>query len=294
VGNTGIPYLDKVWNPMTGCTPCSIGCQRCYAKRVAETRLRGRAGYPVDEPFRVVLHPERLDEPLRWRKPQRVGVCFMGDLSHEDVPSSLVYRVWQIMEACPQHTFLVLTKRPQRLVDVLGGASGAGLDPYIAPLPNVWVGVTAESQREADERIPLLLQIPAAVRWVSHEPALGPVDIEWMLTGTACRECADWGEIGGEPCPHHGTSEYDFRAAVLDKAAYALRPTGAGPPVDTAGLINWVVTGAETGPGARPMDLDWARADRDACAAAGVPFWYKQNELDGVVYNQLTLGHKPC
>lgn len=188
MGKTKIEWTEYSWNPVTGCTPASEGCQNCYAKRMA-TRLKGRYGYPEDEPFKVTLHPEKLKEPLKWKKPRRVFVCSMGDLFHEQVPDEYIAKVWEVMSNASQHTFLVLTKRPQRMKDFLArlgwyihDRDGYPMEAVLDEggkytLKNVWLGVTAENQQRADERIPILLQIPAAVRFVSIEPMLGPVVI---------------------------------------------------------------------------------------------------------------------
>ncbi len=188
MAKTRIEWAEVVWNPVSGCTPISEGCQNCYAKRMAN-RLRGRCGYPADDPFRVTLHPEKLEEPLKWKKPRRVFVCSMGDLFHEQVPDEYIAKVWEIMNNATQHTFLVLTKRPQRMKDFLArlgwyihDRDGYPMEAVLDEggkytLKNVWLGVTAENQQRADERIPILLQIPAAVRFVSIEPMLGPVVI---------------------------------------------------------------------------------------------------------------------
>jgi len=220
-GTTGV-----TWNPIAGCTKISEGCAHCYAERMA-TRLKGRFGYPEDEPFRVTLHPDRLSEPRKWRKPRTVFVCSMGDLFHEVVPGTFIHHIWIQMALCRDHTFLVLTKRPERMAELV-----PALNNYEHGTPNnVWLGVTAENQQRANERIPLLLQTPAAVRFVSIEPMLGPVDLRWYL-GT------------GEMLSSH--------------------------------YLDWVIVGGESGPGARPMHPDWARGVRDQCAAAGVPFFFKQ------------------
>ena len=413
---TRIEWADTVWNPVTGCTPVSPGCAHCYARAMAR-RLAGRCGYPADEPFRVTLHPERLEEPLQWKKPRRVFVGSMSDIFHKEVPDKFLDRIFAVIALCPQHTFLILAKRPERMrlyltnasrpfaiqkamdeisVDLasksiseewrpvpgyegsyevsnhgrvrrVGGGSTKGrrnlegilrpratrggyrsvcfsmeaqlnqvrinrlvleafagpppfpdaearylngnptdnrivnlcwgskkdnmadasrhgtagvwmkgrakftpdqvaeirdlrakgmkLDDIAAkfntnrkhisaiclgrkyrpstipwPLPNVWIAVTAEDQQRANERVPLLLQIPAAVRFVSVEPMLETVDLSSWL-----------------PC------------------------------------LDWVICGCETGPQARPMEADWVRDLRDECTAAGVPFFLKAMRVDGRV-----------
>lgn len=189
-----IEWTEVTWNPVTGCTKVSEGCRNCYAERMSK-RLAGRCGYPKDEPFRVTLHPEKLDEPLKWKKPRRIFVNSMGDLFHEDVPDDFLDRVFAVMAhaTCATcATFLILTKRPGRMQQYLSSLDrkdkiGRWLDTvghYRAvawPIPNVWLGVSVENQATADERIPLLLQTPAAVRFVSCEPLLGPVDLRpWI------------------------------------------------------------------------------------------------------------------
>jgi protein gp37 len=257
MGDTKIPWAQKVWNPVTGCTPVSRGCEHCYAARFAR-RLAGRCGYPADKPFAVTLHPERLDEPLHWRKPSRIFVCSMGDLFHPAVPDEFVDRVLARISNCPRHTFIVLTKRAERITEYLldlherGGitrlkkqhvmvAHDHGLpDSFAWPLPNLWPGVSVEDQATADERIPILMQIPAAVHIVSLEPMLGPITLrlEWIWNSQ-----------------YTGTQTHpDFISDIL---------------------IDWVIIGGETGPGARPMHPDWVRKVRDQCAAADVPFFFK-------------------
>jgi protein gp37 len=255
MNKTKIEWTEYSWNPVSGCTPISEGCQNCYAKRMSK-RLAGRCGYPADDPFRVTLHLERLDEPLKWKKPRRVFVCSMGDLFHDDVPESWIFAAYTTIEKCPQHTFLLLTKRIHRAAEVFNKFTGRSW-----PLPNVWLGVTAENQQRADERIPILLQIPAAVRFVSIEPMLGPVDFTNYLPYTY--EMPDeWGNPTGD---------------------YYTQPG-----------VDWVICGGETGPGARPMHPDWVRSLRDQCQAAGVPFFFKQHgewlhETQGIDFHE---GHK--
>lgn len=211
MNSTKIEWAQATWNPITGCTPVSEGCANCYARRMA-TRLRGRYGYPADDPFRIVYHHKKYGEPLRWKKPRLIFVCSMGDLFHKDVDAGYLSGIFWVMKKAKQHTFLLLTKRPENVP-----RHKSWWDK------NIWLGVSAENQQRADERIPILLQIPAAVRFVSVEPMLGPVVLP-------------------------------SRYAVLD----------------------WVICGGETGPGARPMRSDWARSLRDQCQETGVPFFFKR------------------
>lgn len=236
VSDTKIEWADAVWNPITGCSKISEGCQHCYAERMAQ-RLAGRAGYPRNEPFKVTVHGNKLYPPTQFKAGQRVFVNSMGDLFHEDVdPRDLLY-VFKAMEAQPRVIFLVLTKRPREIQPFMRWRGPRQWWPS-----NVWLGVTAENQACADERVPLLLQVPAAVRFVSVEPMLGRIDVMKYLL-------YPWTSIRGD-------------------------------------ALDWVICGAETGPGKRPMDLDWARRLRDQCAAAGVPYFFKkdsqgQTTLDG-------------
>lgn len=267
---TAIEWTDATWNPLRGCSRVSAGCQHCYAERVA-ARFRG-AGQPYEGLIHPTTHgwngkvrfvPEALVQPLRWKRPRRIFVNSMSDLFHESVSNEVIAGIFGIMAEAPQHTFQVLTKRPGRarrwfsfmepmaremMHEAVKGAMGyhhpdrPAVNNAAWPLPNVWIGVSVENQATADERIPLLLQCPAAVRWLSCEPLLGPVD---MVPNISMR------------VPNlQGTEE---------TRAYNL-PIG----------IDWVVAGGESGPGARPMHPDWARSLRDQCAAAGVSFLFKQ------------------
>lgn len=237
---TSIEWTDATWNPVTGCTKVSAGCDHCYAQTMHE-RFNGPGSFDT-----VTLHPERLSLPLRWRKPRRVFVNSMSDLFHQDVPDEHIAEVWAAMAHAYEHTFQVLTKRHARMRSLLnsdrfhllaadayerrGGpfdAAGPGI-----MLPNVWLGVSVETQQWADARIPALLDAPAAVRFVSAEPLLGPVDLaRWVPS--------------------------EFMAPAQRS-------------------LDWVIAGGESGPGARPMHPDWARSLRDQCVSAGVPFLFKQ------------------
>jgi len=198
-------------------------------------RLAGRFGYPKEDPFKVTLHADKIEEPLKWRKPSRIFVCSMGDLFHKDVEPIWLSMIFRTIEKCPKHTFMLLTKRPEIALE----HSKNLMLEYFFGLPNLWLGVTVENQAQADERIPILLQIRAAVRFVSVEPMLGPVKLPSGWKGA--RRMSDG-------------HEYYWQLPFLD----------------------WVICGGETGPGARPIHPDWARSLRDQCQAAGVPFFFKQ------------------
>lgn len=311
MSKTKIEWATHTWNPVTGCSPVSEGCQNCYAARMAK-RLAGRSGYPKDDPFRVTFHPDRLAQPLKWKKPSRIFICSMGDLFHEEVPFNDIACILGIMAACQHHTFMVLTKRPANMLEFFkwlgrmaegksmievfphdshgwrcrhllkAAALGATENGKIAvhslegwPLPNVWLGVTAENQARADERIPILLQIPAAKRFVSIEPMLGPVDIaRWLLISWQCSGCR--GYFNGpyrNICPDCGregwwSGSHPFNGRNMPRGPICRSQKGQG--------LDWVICGGETGPGARPLHPDWARSLRDQCQDAGVPFFFKQ------------------
>lgn len=172
MGISRIQWCDRVWNVVSGCSHSgSPGCDNCYAKRMA-LRLRGRFGYPADEPFRVTYHPDRLIEPFGWKKPQRIFVCSMGDLFHENLKYDWLDIIWMKMSIAYWHTFLVLTKRPENAISYFSKSCHEW-----AKFPNVWFGISVENQQCADERIPELLKLHKyfPVLFVSIEPTLGPI-----------------------------------------------------------------------------------------------------------------------
>ena len=254
MAETTIEWTDKVWNPVRGCTRVSEGCTNCYAERTA-SRFSG-PGMPYEGLIRstskgplwtgkIRLVPEKLKEPLTWRTPCRVFVNSMSDLFHEGVPDSFIAEVFATMAACPRHTFQVLTKRPERMRHLLAGPKQHAQWPremwHRSVLPNVWLGVSVENQEAADERIPLLLETPAAVRWISAEPLLGPVNLGRAQIAGRC----------GYYC--------DESVGHVDH-----------------GKVNWCVVGGESGPGSRPMHPDWARSLRDECQQMGIAYFFKQ------------------
>ena len=211
---TGIQWTDATWNPVVGCTKVSQGCKHCYAKTVHDRRhkafVEGKAIAPqYAHPFKTVqLKPERLRAPLSWRKPKRVFVNSVSDLFHEDVPDAFIFDVWSIMAQAERHTFQILTKRPARMLqwftEFLPEACSGESPAETWPLPNVWLGVSVENQRFADERIPVLLQTPAAVRFLSCEPLLGPVGLTGWMGQDEDPSLGDlhWVIIGGESGKH--------------------------------------------------------------------------------------------
>lgn len=319
--NTKIEWADATVNAVNGCSVVSPGCTNCYAMRLAGTRMKHhptREGLTVDTKAgpvwngEVRLHEAALLQPLRWKRPRQIFWNAHGDLFHPAVPDAWIDRVFAVCALTPQHTHMILTKRPARmrkymtekhrnpqgwpeedydvqtcirlsLGGLLGGRKTSGgfpdmkhflksgsADRYGAadkqifdnwPLPNVWLGVSVEDQQRANERIPDLLATPAWVRFLSCEPLLGEIDLlPWFDPSGAC--------CGGEPeyrcknCPSDAPWRYSIPA---DDGKWLFDPT-----------IDWVIAGGESGPSARPMHPDWARSLRDQCAAAGVPFHFKQ------------------
>ncbi len=256
-----IEWTDETWNPVTGCTKISEGCQNCYAERMATTRLAGRCGYPKDKPFSITYHPDRLTKPGEWKKPKKIFVCSMGDLFHDDVDFEYILKIFTAINRYNHHTFQVLTKRPERMLqffrdyglipDPVTGFTGSG-----ETIPeNVWIGVTAENQYQAVKRIPILFQIPAAVRFVSVEPMLSTVNLEHL-----------W-----HTCPHCGSWEiYEPRNQQMscDDCGVTIYKPAIG--------IDWVICGGETGPGARPINHEWVSSLHQQCANTETPFFFKK------------------
>ena len=303
-GKTGIEWTDATWNPIRGCSRVSEGCRNCYAESVAY-RFSG-PGLPYEGLVQLAMVAgkddvrskrlplwngkikfveEHLLDPLKWKRPRRIFVNSMSDLFHENVTDEMLDRIFAVMALSPQHTFQVLTKRPERMraylssdetlgrilrctAADLGGLNGcsatvedcadgmAGLQ-----LPNVWLGVSVENQKAADERIPLLLQTPAAVRFISAEPLLGTIDLDSI-----------------RPYSDHSAM---VRSVLTGKWS-------DGPDSgQISSKLDWVICGGESGTGARPMHPDWARGLRDQCVAAGVPFFFMQAAMHG------RRGHSP-
>lgn len=251
---TGIEWCDSTWNPIRGCSRVSEGCRNCYAESVA-ARFSGPGrpyhglatfktigeGTPAE---RVEAHwtgevrfiEKHLRDPLSWKKPARIFVNSMSDLFHPGVREEWLASIFDVMARAPQHTYIILTKRPENMRDALAAAT----DPAVSsafertysqpfPPPNWWFGVSVEDQKTADHRVPILLQSRASVRFISYEPAIGPVD---------------FGKAAG--------GEVEFSA------------------------LDWLIVGGESGSQARPMHPDWARSARDLCLATGVSFFFKQ------------------
>jgi len=211
MGKSKIEWTEQVWNPVTGCTPVSEGCENCYARRLAEGRLRGRYGYDKYNPFEVTIHWHRISEPYSWRKPRRVFVCSMGDLFHESIITDDIHSLFRTMLFCSKHIFMILTKRPERMKNLL-------MDSSWRVGENVWLGVSVENQKRADERIPILLQISAAVRFVSVEPMLEPIDFTSYLSEL------NWTICGGESGPVRRLFNLDWARDLRDQCKEAEVP----------------------------------------------------------------------
>ena len=280
-----IEWTEKVWNPLTGCTRVSEGCENCYAEKMAfrlmhmgQEKYKGvvhkTPGGKIQWTGKINLDESALTIPLKTKKPTVFFVNSMSDLFHKDVPFYFIDKVFAVMSLCPHHTFQVLTKRVDIMLRYFTGEKGFSTTQRVQgicldylkdgkmkffgfgpndwseyklysdklqsfPLKNVWIGASVENQKAADERIPLLLQVPAAIRWLSCEPLLGPVDLMSIVF--------DWKNSGRK-----------YAASITNKQ------------------IQWVVAGGESGTNARPMHPFWARLLRDQCESANIPFFFKQ------------------
>lgn len=233
--NSSIEWTNATWNPVTGCTKISAGCDNCYAERFSE-RFRGVKGHPFEYGFDLIQKPERLFQPLGWKKSKMVFVNSMSDLFHKDIPSDYIAQVFDTMEKAHWHIFQVLTKRSSLMRDFINRRYS------VTPAPeHIWLGASVEDQTKRS-RIKHIQQMNARTKFLSIEPLIGP------------------------------PGEMDLHD------------------------INWVIAGGESGPGARPMQLEWARSVRDQCLAQKVPFFFKQwggyrpksggRKLDGMEWSQ--------
>lgn len=220
---TGIEWTDATWNPVTGCTEVSPGCDHCYAKTFAE-RWRGTQGHYFVNGFDVQLRPDKLLLPLRWRKPRRIFVNSMSDLFHDEIPRDYIGEIFDVMAKATQHTFQILTKRHARMRSVVSRIFDDGDFGIIPPLENVWLGVSAENQKWADIRIPALLDTPAFIRFVSIEPLLGPIDLSELLARDAFERGIDWVIVGGESGPGARMTSPDWVRDIRDQCQTACVP----------------------------------------------------------------------
>jgi len=311
---TGIEWTDATWNPVRGCSRVSEGRQRCYAESIAR-RFSG-PGKPYEGLIhstgrwngRIHLAEDHLLDPIRWGKGRRIFVNSMSDLFHEAIPFDYIDKVFAVMACTTRHTYQVLTKRPERMLEYFdrlrwnaytedgvvhegytydqetrwfgGPYALAGLPDQVRPsrvydewkpnrgkggydncgplwpLENVWLGVSCENQPTADQRIPLLMKVPAAVRFLSCEPLLGPIDLTRIVlaANVPITDCAD---------------------PRFDKVNFTVNALRGAQSIKFS-PVNWVIVGGESGHGSRPMEIEWARALKDQCAAAGTAFFMKQ------------------
>lgn len=303
---TSIEWTDRTWNPVRGCSRVSEGCRNCYAERIAARFAKpgkpfhgfAKVTAPRDNldrvggrrngwTGRVELVPDKLEEPLRWRdarpklgRPLRVFVNSMSDPFHEALPDEAIARVLAVMMLAPRHTFQVLTKRPERMRqflsrrglydDVLWHANrlradrpelnSVGIsDPALHPARWIWWGVSVEDQTTADARIPLLLETPAARRFVSYEPGLGPIDFE-----------------GPVNVPGGGRTRLKYWLVGRPFFPPGKPGSNVSGPISLKPALDHVIVGGESGPGARPFDVAWARSVVRQCREAGVPVFVKQ------------------
>jgi len=282
--NTGIEWCEATWNVVTGCDKVSSGCKHCYAERMSK-RLAGRFGYPADDPFKVTLHEDRLQEPEDRKKPTKYFVCSMGDIFHEDVPFDFIDLVIAEIAMCPQHEFIMLTKRADRMLaymksrqrkdtpqgnewfckawEKFKGRAITGKEAFHLldlewPLPNLTLMVSVEDQPTADLRIPDLLLTPAAKRGVSYEPALGPVIFDPYLKVR---------RIAGKPGD--------------------LNPKNFLPSLDL------IIAGGETGHSPRPDNVEWYRETAYQSKHAGVAFYMKQRSGKAAIPKDLQIKQWP-
>lgn len=263
MNKTEIEWADYTWNPISGCSPASAGCDNCYAARIAN-RFKGTPAFP--DGFKVTLHPERLDEPRKLKgKGKRIFVCSMSDVFHPDVPDEFIERIFKVMRETPQHSFFVLTKRPERMVGknwAVDFERHTPDRPYVSNwyAPNIWVGVSTENQEVADERVPVLLSLQVAHRFVSVEPMIGPVNL--TVFPANC--------LGA-----NGERVFEDYFNALDGSCYDPQIREWENP-GTFKHLDWVICGGETGPGARICEEQWVLDLLSDCDRARVPFFFKK------------------
>ena len=257
---TGISWTNSTWNPVTGCQRVSPGCDHCYALELAE-RMRGAPGWPVG--FDLQLREKALRYPVKWKTPRRIFVNSMSDLFWQAIPEDYLRRVWDVMLEADQHIYQVLTKRPHLATQKI---ERLGLEMA----DHIWMGVSVESQRFADHRIPELSKIPAKVRFLSCEPLLGELDLwQWL----------------------HPLRGVDVITARM--IGQGMFNSDQADSMRRSPDLQWVIVGGESGKARRPLEWDWVRSIRDQCSAADVAFYLKQGsalrpdqdyELDGEVH----------
>jgi protein gp37 len=259
MNKTKIEYLTHTSNPLAmRCIPVSEGCANCWhlamARRLSENPQIPPAERKAYKGGSPVLRTRELEALLHAKQPARIGIQYMGDLFCENVPFGLVREVFEVMERTPQHTYLLLTKRARQMLAFMEWLQGS-CGSWLLELPNVWLGVSAENQKAADERIPILLQTPAAVRFVSVEPCLSAVDLTQWLARWHCATCD--ANLGQRICTVCGSEGHSLTA------------------------LDWIIAGSESGPKRRRAEGEWFRSLRDQCQSVGMPFFLKQMAVDG-------------
>lgn len=264
---TSIPWCKETWNPITGCSKITTGCLNCYALCMAyRQKMMGNHNYfnVVDKYMgeicwtgELCFVESALEKPFRWKKPIRIFLGSMSDLLHREVPDEWRDRIFAIMARCPQHTFLATTKRAELMQRYVAAK------PYYSPkfiLPNLWLGMSVSTQPDLDANIQYLLATRAAVRWISYEPALGPIGFGFELH---------------PPCSHRGCY------------AHHSHPCEGCGRIAGRRAINWLVIGCESGPNRRPMDIEWAYDAVRQCRDAGVACFVKQLDIGGKVVTNM-------
>jgi protein gp37 len=276
--STKIGWTQETWNPIIGCSKISEGCANCYAEKMAYrlARMRKKQYQKVVRRDnggwigKTAFVESALEKPLHWKEPRMIFVCSMADLFHESVPFTWIGKIINIINLCPQHIFQILTKRSERMREfcsesILPAWTG------LSQLPsNLWIGVTAENQKTADIRIPTLLQIPAAKRFISIEPCLEEIDFtEYKEEQYKCKGCGEFYSHDGDmTCNHCGYAEAETEYSIH-------------------GLIDWVIVGCESEPKRRPCKLEWIESIEAQCHVAGVPIFVKQMEINGKVEHDI-------
>lgn len=244
--------IGETWNPTTGCNKVDRGCKNCYAE-IMHRRLQAMGQEKYQQPFLAgaKIQPDTLDIPLQWKRPRTVFVNSMSDLFHKDVPFEFIDRVFKVIRQTPQHTYLVLTKRPEIAVEFWKWQMRFNIgQPWLDPPPNLWMGTSANDQESAVIRIPKLMQLTGVLTFLSYEPATGPIDIS----------------NGALKDAYNFPTRYDDRGHGIE---------WADPGPAYIGL-NWVIAGGESGPKAVHADPAWFRSLRDQCVNGDVPFFFKQ------------------
>lgn len=261
--DSGITWTDNTWwNPWQGCHKVSPGCVNCYM-------FREKNRYGQDPATVIRSKPATFNSPLKWKEPAKVFVCSWSDFFIEEA-DPWRDEAWEIIRNTPHLTYQILTKRPENI---------AGRLPEGWPFANVWLGVTAENQEQADRRIPILLSTPASLRFVSVEPMVGRIDLTDISDGVACHDVPRefWGDLDNNDSP----------PAIEHNALTGIRRMHFGDWQDRGPKLDWVICGGESGPDARIMQTEWALSLKEQCAVSGAPFFMKQMSAGAPIPEEL-------